>query len=219
VALKVAALDRGPLVISDAADATNSGAPGDSTVLLRALIEAGAPGPILLSMVDPMAAEACSRAGVGCSLTLPLGGKRDQRTGPPVTITGVVRAVGDGRYAITGHGGRNVAMQAGLSAVFETGELVIAISSHPCIGSHPKVYRSLGLEPSRARAVVVKSPHGFRHDYDDIAAEVIWADCPGAACCDFTRLSYQRLAQPLFPLQEVTSRRTAAMDAQGLVPT
>jgi len=219
IAIKVAAVERGPLVISDAADSTNSGAPGDSTVLLRALIESGAPGPILLSIVDPLAAEACGRAGVGCSLTLPLGGKRDPRTGPPVTVTGVVRALNDGRYTVSGHGGKNVLMQAGLSAVFETGELVIAITSHPCIGSHPKVYRSLGLEPGRARAVLVKSPQGFRHDYRDIAAEVIWADCPGAACCDFRRLSYQRLAHPLFPIEDVAGWQSPAMEAQGVVPT
>lgn len=219
VAIKVAALERAPLVISDAADSTNSGAPGDSAVLLRAFLESGAPGPILLSLVDPIAAEACGRAGVGCSLTLPLGGKRDRRTGPPVTVTGVVRALNDGRYTVSGHGGRNVPMQAGLSAVFETGELCIAISSHPCIGSHPKVYRSLGLEPARARAVVVKSPQGFRHDYRGIAAEVIWADCPGAACCDFRRLDFQRVGYPLYPLDNAPPSDGSTLRQQDLVPT
>ena len=218
IAIKVAATEHWPLIISDAADATNSGAPGDSTVLLRALINSGTPGPNLLCMVDPLAAEMCGRAGVGCSLTLPLGGKFDPRTGPPVTATGVVRAISDGRYTVSGHGGQNVAVDAGLSVAFETGESTIAICSHAFIGSHPKVYRSLGLEPSRARAVVVKSPQGFRHDYRDIAAEVLWADCPGAACCDFTRLSYNRVAQPLFPLAPITDRCTAAMDSQGLTP-
>ncbi len=216
IVARVAAAERGPVVISDAADSTNSGAPGDSTILLRAFLKARTPGPILISLVDPLAARACGRAGVGAVLTLPVGGKMDPRTGPPVTVTGRIRATSDGRYRISGHGGDNVPIDAGLSAVLELGEVILAITSRTIVGSHPMVYRSLGLDPTRARAVIAKSPHGFRHDYGPMAADILLADCPGAATGNLRSLRFKQAGHALYPLQQLDDWRTAEMIAASL---
>ncbi|NUP98626.1 MAG: M81 family metallopeptidase [Armatimonadetes bacterium] len=210
VARVVSAAKDLPVVISDGADSTNSGAPGDSMVLLRAFLDAGTPGPILISLVDPLAAVACSRAGIGAQLTLPVGGKMDPRTGPPVTLTGRVRACCDGRYQINGHGG-NLAVDTGLSVAFECGDIILAITSHTFVGSHPKVYRSLGLDPATARAVVAKSPHGFRHDYGPFAGQIVLADCPGAATGDYRALRFTEAPRPLYPLEPLADPEPPAM--------
>ncbi len=216
IARRVAEAKAFPVVISDGADSTNSGAPGDSTVLLRAFLKARTPGPILLSMVDPVAAQACARAGVGAALTLPIGGKLDPKTGPPVTLTGQVRACSDGRYRLTGHGADNIEVDAGLSVVFEAGDIQLAITSHTVVGSHPKVYQSLGLAPDRARAVVAKSPYGFRHDYGPFAAEILLADCPGSATGNYRRLQFGQARHELYPLVELADRHTPAMSAYSV---
>ncbi|MCC7493599.1 MAG: M81 family metallopeptidase [Fimbriimonadaceae bacterium] len=215
VVARVRAAPRWPVVIADVADATNSGAPGDSTILLRALLAADLPGPVLVSVVDPLAAQAAGRAGVGATLTLPIGGKLDPRTGPPLTLTGRVRAVSDGRYVVRGHGAGGIAFDAGLSVAFECGAAVLAVTSHITIGSHPLVYRSLGLDPARAQAVVVKSPFGFRHDYGPFAAELLLADCPGAASGAYRRLEWQHVP-PLFPLVDLPDRHHPTATAGGV---
>lgn len=218
IARRVAAATATPVVISDGADSTNSGAPGDSTCLMRAFLAAGTPGPLLISVVDPESAAACHQAGVGAELALPIGGKMDPRTGPPLELTGRVRALTDGQYRVSGHGGSNVPVDAGPSAVFECGTLQLVLTSHLIIGSHPKVYRSVGLEPAEARAVIAKSPYGFRHDYGPFAGEILLADCPGAATGNYPTLTFRHGGQGLYPLTKLTSRKTPDALAQAVSP-
>lgn len=207
IARRVAEAEAWPVIISDGADSTNSGAPGDSTVLPRAFLQHGTPGPLLVALVDPVAASACARAGVGAELTLTVGGRLDPRTGPPLTVTGRVRTLFDGRYAISGHGGQNVPVDSGLTAVLEAPPHVFVLTSHTFVGSHPNVYRSVGLEPAKARAAIARSPYGFRHDYGPIAAEILLADCPGAATGDYAALTFREVCGPLYPLQPLSDWR------------
>jgi microcystin degradation protein MlrC len=67
----------GPVVFTDAADATSSGATGDSNVIIKALREAGYAKRVLAQIVDQPAAEAAHRAGVGASIEIDLGGAID----------------------------------------------------------------------------------------------------------------------------------------------
>src|SRR4051794_1283777 len=61
-----------PVVLGDAGDATNGGAIGDSTELLRAVLRRGG-GNVLLSIRDEAAAAAATRAGEGATAELELG--------------------------------------------------------------------------------------------------------------------------------------------------
>jgi microcystin degradation protein MlrC len=60
----------GPIVLADASDGTAGGAEGDSTVLLRALLESPVPGPCLVLVTDPDAVARCAATGVGVALSL-----------------------------------------------------------------------------------------------------------------------------------------------------
>ena len=51
---------------------------------------------------DPAAVAACVKAGVGSRITLDVGGKVDARHGAPLTVTGVVRTLSDGRFVHKG---------------------------------------------------------------------------------------------------------------------
>jgi microcystin degradation protein MlrC len=55
----------GPVIFTDAADATSSGATGDSNAILAALLAAGYDRSALIPIVDPPAAAEAHRAGVG----------------------------------------------------------------------------------------------------------------------------------------------------------
>ena len=67
----------GPVVFTDAPDATSSGATGDSNLILRALIEAGYPKRVLAQIVDAPAARQAHEAGVGATIEVTLGGTCD----------------------------------------------------------------------------------------------------------------------------------------------
>ena len=78
----------GLVVLSDSADATTSGAPGDSTGSAARTVEYDWPRPALVTLVDPeLVAEADDARGIGAELTAALGGKRDRRFSPPLPLT------------------------------------------------------------------------------------------------------------------------------------
>jgi microcystin degradation protein MlrC len=91
-------------VFSDAADATASGASGDSNAILRAAMArdgAGfSGGRLLLPIVDAAAVTTAVAAGVGASgLTLSLGGSCDPARFTPLECTAVsVIGLYDGRF-------------------------------------------------------------------------------------------------------------------------
>src|SRR6266403_2115391 len=83
---RAASHNQGPLVLADRADNPGSGAPGDSTFVLRALVERQI-GPALFGVMwDPMAFRIAEQAGEGARLRMRLGGKSGEVSGDPVDL-------------------------------------------------------------------------------------------------------------------------------------
>ncbi len=87
---------QGTLGLVDAADATSSGASGDSNAVLRALIECGFQGRTLLPIVDAGAVLQAQAAGVGAMIRTAVGGSIDPARFQPLPITAKVIQLGDG---------------------------------------------------------------------------------------------------------------------------
>ena len=85
----------GPVIFTDAADATSSGATGDSNALLQALIEGDFAGEVLAPIVDPAAALMAHEAGISGKLDVVIGGALDARF-PPLQLSVIVEELGDG---------------------------------------------------------------------------------------------------------------------------
>ncbi|MCC2627616.1 MAG: hypothetical protein K0S14_1266, partial [Thermomicrobiales bacterium] len=65
----------GPVVLSDLADGTGAGSPGDATAVIAALLAADLQAPALVCVRDPAAANQAIAAGVGAIVALEVGGK------------------------------------------------------------------------------------------------------------------------------------------------
>ena len=72
-----------------------------------------------------------------------------------------------------------------------------------CLQWDRALYHSLGLVPEDARIVIVKSPAGFRADYEPIAAEVRVIDAPGVCTPNLRSLPYRRITHPMHPFDAV----------------
>ena len=195
------AVDGGPVVIADGSDSVNSGAPGDSTHLLRAMLGQSLGGPAFVTVVDPGAVAKALAAGIDEEVTLQVGGKRDRVFRQPVSVTGRVTRISNGRFTIGGHLGSDIDM--GRTVVLETGDVRLVLSEKVGAGHDPMVYRHLGLEPTQAKIVVVKTPVGFRLAYGSISRAAILADCPGLSPSDLRILDYTRAPRPIFPLDDL----------------
>ena len=193
---------RRPYVFADSADAPSSGAPGDSTVLLKALLERGFPDTALLNIVDPSAVAACVDAGIGNTLDLSVGAALSSAFCGPVTMSGRVRALFDGTFRFGGPAYRGVEFRMGRTAVVAHGPIHIVVMEQPVIQWDPELYRCVGLEPAEAKIVAVKSPAAFRAAYGPLAAEILILDAPGACSPNLGSFPWKRVSRPMFPFDD-----------------
>jgi microcystin degradation protein MlrC len=202
-------VDGGPVAISEGHDATNSGAPGDSTVLMAALIaqEIGEGGGLCFC-VDPRAVALCTAAGVGARLTEAIGGRSDPFS-EPLSVEGTVEAVGDLRYTLSGHGGHNLPVDMGRMARLRVRDTTIVLVERTGPGSSPMLYEAAGVDPRSVKVVLAKSPEGFRADYEPFAAGILYAEAPGCAPPFIDRVELSTASHPVFPWDDMAEPTTA----------
>ena len=103
------ALREKPVVLADCSDNPGGGAAGDSTFILRRMLERGIGNACIGPLWDPVAARIALDAGVGARLNLRIGGKSGPLAGDPVDVACVVKAVMPD-MTMTGLGGTPLAM-------------------------------------------------------------------------------------------------------------
>lgn len=192
----LAALGPGTTLMLDVGDNIGGGAPGTSTHLLRAAIDAGQPATVAI-LTDPHAAAAAVQAGVGSAVDLILGD-------PPLTVSATVRAVSDGRYEDTGptHVGHRY-FDAGTTAALElsTGQHLV-VCSRAVMPSSVQQLRSLGLDPRDYRVVCAKGVHSPLASYAPHADHIVFVDTPGVTGNDLSQLTYRNRPVPLYPFED-----------------
>lgn len=195
--VRLAAKATGTVVLMDAADATSSGAPGDSNAILRALRAAGYRGRTLIPLVDPAAVEAARAAGIGGTVRTPVGGALDPARHQPLEVTARVRMLSDGRYCSESFGQE---WYAGTTAVLEADNVTLVVTSRPVHLYDRSLFLAHGQDPRQFDLVVVKSPHCQPHMYADWCGRLINVDAPGATSANVRRLGHTRCRRPIFPL-------------------
>jgi len=202
-----------PVVISDSADSTNSGAPGNSTWLLKEIMEAGVSETVFLTMVAPEAARDAHRSGSGATINAEMGAAPANPYTRPVELPALVASLHDGTIRLSGHLGGMV-VKMGKTAVLETGSIKIVVSEAVGPGHvPPEFFKQLNLDVNDAKIIVAKSPVGFRASYESMAAGVILCEGPGPACSDLTSLNFVKRPKPLYPFDR--NLQWSATGAQG----
>jgi microcystin degradation protein MlrC len=193
----------GLVVLSDAADATTSGAPGDSVWILRELVQYDWPRPVLVTVVAPDIVTAASDLGVGAAWSGETGGVRDTRFGIRLPLAATVERVFDARFVMSGHLGRNLAIDMGKSVVLQTGQVHVVVTTKSGPHFAPELFRAAGFDPYQAAVVVAKSPCGFRAVYERQAAAIYSVRAPGCAPPNFWEYDYTQIPRPLWPWDEI----------------
>ena len=204
------AVEGGPVLLVEAADCCGGGAAGDSVATLTALLDAKVTVPSLVPVADPEAAAACHHAGVGQEVTVALGHRLDPRWGKPVTVTGTVTRLSDGRFRYIGGIWDGVEGNMGPSAMLTVGVIQVLIATHGTYDWVDEQFRSMELQPPDAKFIVVKNPMNYRLAYGEIAKAAFILDTPGATPVTCRHLPYKYLKRPYFPLDT---------EIPGLTPT
>jgi microcystin degradation protein MlrC len=199
----------GLVVLSDCADSTTSGAPGDSTWVLRELLRYDWRGPALVTLVSPEVVARAREVRIGKELTATLGGVRDSRFSQPLTVTARVTNLFHARFVMSGHLAKNLAIDMGSSAVLQTGNVFIVLTSRSGPHFAPELFQSAGIDPFAARVLVAKSPCGFRAAYASRAKKIMVVKAPGCAPADFWNYPYTNIPRPLWPWNEIEAWKPA----------
>lgn len=193
----VMANQKGTVALVDAADATSSGASGDSNVILRELRAAGYRGRLLAPIVDAAAVKQAFAAGVGAKISTQIGGTRDPGRYRPLPLAATVRMLSDGRVPSESFGGE---WQAGPTAVLESENTILVVTSRAVHLYDRSLFFAHGQDPADFDAVVVKSPHCQHHMYEAWCAQMVNVDAPGSTSANLRSLGHTRCRRPVFPL-------------------
>jgi microcystin degradation protein MlrC len=187
----------GRVVLVDAADATSSGASGDSNAILRALVEAGYSRTALIPFVDAPAVAAAFAAGIGSTIRVNIGGSLDPARFTPLEIEARVRILHDGLFRSESHG---CIWNGGPTALLQFRNFTLAVTSKSVSLYDRSLFCALGQDPAHFDSVVVKSPHCQPHMFDDGAELILNIDAPGSSSANLPYLGHKRCARPIYPL-------------------
>lgn len=197
-------VERGLIILSDTGDSVYGGAPGDSTCILKAMLEQQITSLALVPMVDPEALETAIAAGVGAEITVALGGKLDHVFHQPVRVTGRVAAVSLG-FSVD-------LLDRGIcdlkrTALLSVGSIRIALLDHRSFAvNHPVLYTHLGLDIADAKMVVLKTASNFQF-FSRWRSGLIRVDSPGTTQSDLAAFDWKRIPRPTYPLDPLTDWR------------
>lgn len=194
-------LGAGPLIIADYADNPGSGAYGDSTTLLAALLDARVDDACFGPMIDPQIAKSLQSETVGATVTLALGGKTAPRFGGgPIEVTGTLLWRGDGHFVGSGPilGGQQ--RNFGATAVLRVKGIDILIVSVAQQMLDLRQFETFGIEPSEKRVVALKSMQHFRAAFTQIAGRIEVCDSGALCTVNYAALDYRHVPRPIHPL-------------------
>jgi len=191
-----------PVILADMCDNPGGGSPGDSTGVLRTLIEMDLQNACVLYIVDPEAVAQCQQAGVGARLKLEVGAKSSPLQGTPVPMNAEVVALSDGAFQYDGP------MYAGLGGNMGPSAHIVQDGIHVLLVSlreqpfDTAFARTLGLDPRQMRYVSVKSSGHFRAGFESWAGAIHLVAEPSVH--RLRDLPFRRLGRDLYPLTTQT---------------
>jgi microcystin degradation protein MlrC len=191
------AFDGGPVVLADGADNPGGGAAGDSTFILKRLLDRGITSACLGPLWDPIAVRIAFDAGVGATLMLRVGGKIGPLSGDPLDLMVTVKALRPEMF-MTGLSNTPTAM--GDCALLEYAgiELMLCSIRNQAMGTD--LFTHLGVDLGAKKIIVVKSSQHFYASYSKVAKHVIYVGAPGAVTLDLKTLPYRKIRRPKWPI-------------------
>lgn len=197
----------GPVVLLDHSDNCASGGTMDTMTVLGAMLDAGLADAAAFAIYDPAAVAQMMAAGVGATITLPLGGHLDMPgiglKGEPRAVTGRVRRLSDGLYRNRGPMGTGELGSMGPCGVLEVdGIQVVVISNH--VEPHDIApFTAVGIAPETLKFLMLKSRVHWRAGLRSLAHAVV--ECAGTGVCtsDYARLDFRRVRRPIYPLDDI----------------
>lgn len=201
--------DSKPILLLDHGDNCMSGGTCDDMDVLATALEQGLANILVGPVCDPEAVDRLLTAGRGARVGLAVGNKRPLvKLGirkRPLVLEGIVRAISDGRFTVTGPTYTGQTMEMGRTVLFDAGVARLVLTERTQEPLDLGVFTCVGEDVARARYVLLKSRMYCRPVFEPLARGVIECDGRGVTSSDFSLFPYRRLVRPVFPLDPDTT--------------
>jgi microcystin degradation protein MlrC len=141
---------------------------------------------------------------VKSNVTLLLGGKMDMpsidRKGESLEVTGRVRVISDGEFVVQGPMYTGVKMQMGKTVVLDTGSIQFVVIENNHEPFDLGLFRSVGIEPTTKRYLLLKSRIHYRAGFKPIAKNIVECNGVGVTGSDYRQFKFEKIRRPIFPL-------------------
>ena len=196
--MRLVAAGRGPVMIADGADRI-----GDTTHVLRELLEQGAKNWAVPSIVDPeVTGRLAAEARVGQTVSVKVGGWYHEISGEPVELSGVIEYMGRPSYTLIGPRRRGDRIEEGPAIRLNLGD-----NRHVVIAAEKRgesydsmVFSAVGIDVGSLDIITLKDRVHHRAFWDDITKVNFPIDAPGIGLADLTRLNYENAPRDAFPI-------------------
>jgi microcystin degradation protein MlrC len=118
-------------------------------------------------------------------------------------VEGTVRTVSDGEFVHKGPMSTGAKGHLGPTAVLDVDGIKVILNSYRVQTLDPEVFRSVGIEPTACKTLIVKSSIHYRAAFEPITSEIIEVDAPGLVSPDRGQFPYRKIKRPMFPLDEI----------------
>ncbi len=183
----------GTVVFCDVSDTVGTGAPGENTWLLKALLEGA---PELVSYVpvrDAGAAAQAFKANLNDTVALTVGGKLEKVYNRPLAFVGELIYKKEGRL--------------GKTVILRHKGVHLILTEMPDSTRKPDYFTDLGLSVWKADVVVVKNLFPFRFFFILQNRKTVNVASPGISNVDPFALKYTKIPRPIYPLDKIADWR------------
>ncbi len=197
-------IKEGPVLLIDHGDNCNSGGTLDSMSVVEEAMRQGISDIAIAPICDPTIAQMLHQAGVGAEVSVELGGRIPvplvRQENKALLLNGRITALSDGRLTVTGPVYTGTSLDMGPSGVLDTGTMQIIVTSRRIEPYDLGIFRSLGIEPTKKRYLLLKSRIQYKPTFIPIAKAVIECNGTGACSSDYSDFAFKRVRRPIYPL-------------------
>jgi microcystin degradation protein MlrC len=198
-----------PLLLLDHGDNVMSGGTCDTTTLLEECLRQGLRGLGVGPLADAATVAQAFDAGTGSRICVALGNKMPQGLAlsqpPPFECDVVVRALGDGRFRISGPIYTGETWTMGRTAVLQHEAFTAVVSERPMEPLDLAVFESVGVDPRAFDFLLLKSRMYCRPTFVPIASGLVECDSRGVCSSDYGLFRFRKLRRPIYPLDPLAA--------------
>ncbi|MBT6095579.1 MAG: M81 family metallopeptidase [Rhodospirillaceae bacterium] len=191
-------------IFADVADNPGGGGRGNTTYVLKALVEAGVQHCLFAVFHDPALVRAAQAAGEGGRFDAVFNAETESEFSQRFEAPAQVLGLHDGKMVGTLGIWAGRSIDVGPMALLQVGgvKLVVITNRKQC--ADPVFFQAFGLDVAKARSVVVKSRGHFRAGFAPYFdnAHTFEIDVPGLTSPVLKNFNFDRLPRPVYSLDE-----------------